>query len=257
MEKDFLGYDINTTECTPEIFSKRGNSGLLNIKNVISKNTASQIIMFLNTFQRHHTIVALKLLFEHFIWNFNNLQGNERRFIDVIFTPPIVSYELESMIKEKKSIDDEGTASTDGYKLWINVKRIMNKEFDEKDTHFGKLPKGVSHYASVILHEFGHIIRERANETTFQYIVDKSPDFKKCLRQYQIYIHEAYEEKKLSYKRGDDRKSDIFNFILNQRKDELEEWIADMFAKSFIIYAFGPEIKKKKKRTQRIINNKS
>ena len=248
MDKSFLGYDPYTTDCSPLLIDK---NGVFNIGRIIDRTTATQVIRYLNKLDKDGTVYALKGLFEHFVWNFNNLEGEERKFINIVFIPPGGSggsggsqpSRRSRKSRKSNSMDDDidtdspSTASTTGYTLWINEQHVMNKDFDKKDTHFGKLPKGVSHYCAVILHEFGHVIRERANETTFQFMLDISPDINRCFREFQLYISDTHDQAERAKERGYKRRSYILQQRVKERKDELEEWIADMFAKSFIIYA--------------------
>ena len=245
MDKSFLGYDPDMTDCSPLVIDKHG---VFNLGRIIDRTTARQVIRYLNKLDKDGTKYALKGLFEHFVWNFNNLEGEERKFINIVFTPPGGSggsggSQQSRRSRKSKSMGDEidpdtpSTASTTGYTLWINEQHVMNKDFDKNVTHFGKLPKGISHYSAVILHEFGHVIRERANETTFQFMLDISPDINRCFREFQLYISDTHDQAERAKERGYKRRSYILQQLVKKRKDELEEWIADMFAKSFIIYA--------------------
>jgi hypothetical protein len=261
MDKDLLGYHPDTTDCSPLVYvstedKRRGRKiqKMFDLGRIIDRSTARKIIKALNAFNRKSTVMALEKLFEHFVWNFNNLEGEDRMFIDVIFLKPRTNRRGEGRSKmgtgTERGIDDRRTASTTGYKIWINDSKIMNESFDQIDTHFGDLPKGVSHYAAVILHEFGHIIRERANETTFQYILDISPSIRDCFREFQVYISETndqIERARRSY--GGDRVK-VFEELKVEREDELEEWIADMFAKSFIVYAMTRTARPRRYRTE-------
>ncbi len=48
------------------------------------------------------------------------------------------------------------TACTDGVTVWISP-RTLTDAFEEEEGHFTR-PKGVSHIAALILHEFGHLV---------------------------------------------------------------------------------------------------
>lgn len=217
-EMELRGYSPDTTLCNPLLFE--GPERVFDMGRIIDSSKAWDVIQRLNTFRGDETVLALKILFEHFVWNFNPYIGKrERKFLDIVFIP-------------SRSGGRVGvrTARTNGKTLWINVPNTMNVAFDQKDTHFGRLPRGVSHFSAVILHEMGHVIRERANHTTFPYMVDISPDLGKCLREFEEYIYEVYEEMGRSGSRKHKKEYE-------DRKDQREEWIADMFAKSFIVHA--------------------
>jgi hypothetical protein len=220
------GYELETTSCSPIIFKQ--TKSIFEIDDaIISKKQAIRVIQLLNTFQERFTLQALEILFYTFIWRFNRISKSERYFINISFIREKNSEVIRR--KERRPTEQEhgtNTSSTDGWNLWINRKNIMNKKFDLDDSHFGELPSGVSHYAVVILHEFGHVLRERANKTTFSYLMDNSPIIRKCFREFQRYIHKP----SLSTIERETTMS-------KKKKDELEEWIADMFAKSFVLYA--------------------
>ena len=99
----------------------------------------------------------------------------------------------------------------------------MNRAYDEKNTHFGKLPHNVSHFSAVMLHEFGHILRKRSNKSSVITLFRKSPDLLKCYNDFQQDIARA-RSKGLKKKR----------LALSNK---LEEWVADIVSKSFILYA--------------------
>jgi len=233
MEEDFRGYSTDTTSCDPLL--SKDMEKVFQLGRIIDKTKAWEVIQLLNTFRGIPTIQAMRILFEHFIWNFNPY-AKEQRFIDIVFMPGVKKG------GKRNGIDTVKTARTNGTKLWINVSSVMNDRFDKEDTHFGELPRGVSHFAAVILHEMGHIIRERANGTTFQYMVDISPNIRRCLREFQEYISEVYMEMERR------RRSRRYKKEYEDRKDELEQWVADMFPKSFIAHALKGRPKRPRRR---------
>jgi len=256
MDKDLLGYHPGTTDCSPLVYGstedkrrERKSQKVFDLGPIIDRSTARKIIQALNAFNRKSTVMALEELFEHFVWNFNNLEGEDRMFIDVIFLKTRTNRRGGSSVRGR-GIDDRRTASTTGYKIWINDSKIMNESFDQLDTHFGDLPKGVSHYAAVILHEFGHIIRERANETTFQYILDISPSIRDCFREFQVYISETNDQIERERRSYGGNRVKVLKELKVEREDELEEWVADMFAKSFIVYAMTRTARPRRYRTE-------
>ena len=227
--RKFFGYNPKASACSPDI---EDTVRVINIEKFIPRKEAFLVIEELNRFTTKGTKSALGHLFKFFIWEFNDIPKRDRKFIDIDFNP-----NKKKSGEKGRGIDSEKTASTTGWKLWINAKDIMNGDFDEQDTHFGRLPKGVSHYAAVILHEFGHVLRERGEKTTFPHMMETSPLVKKCFQEYEVRIADAYEEFSKARASKNEGKAYILRRLWNERKDELEEWFADMFAKSFIVFA--------------------
>jgi hypothetical protein len=125
------------------------------------------------------------------------------------------------------SIDNIDTAAVSefGKNMWIHHENIMRKDYDMEESHFGKLPIrwGISHYAVVILHEFGHIIRTRARRTTSLTLLTSNLSLYQCFLQFKEDILTEIKHTDNSAKVG-------------EKRVELEECFADMFAKSFILY---------------------
>lgn len=232
MDPDFRGYLPDTTACDPLL--SKDKEKVFQLGRIIDSSNAWRVVQLLNTFRGVQTVQAMEILFQHFIWNFNPY-AKERKFIDIVFMPNVKK-------GRRNGIDTVNTARTNGTTLWINVPHVMNSRFDREDTHFGELPHGVSHFSAVILHEMGHIIRERASGTTFQYMVDISPSIRKCLREFEEYISEVYMEMERR------ERSVRLAKEYENRKDELEEWVADMFAKSFISHALKGRPKRPRRR---------
>ena len=225
-------------ECSPLL--KKGDTRL-RVERYISRDKAREIILLFNTFRRDKTSIAFEYLFWYFIWNPNGMEPPSEhplRFVEIVpDTPPtevtmaayrVMNFGGESEKEHDKYIDGIQTAATDGFTLWINRTKIMNKGFDQKDTHFGALPKEVSHFAAVMLHEFGHMLRQRADRTTVNTLLRESPGLRKCYDEFQRKISKARE----SYRKGEGESP-------NHLSDEREEWFADIIAKSFILYAYG------------------
>ena len=238
------------TECSPLLSDAKKR---LHIEDFISPKEARRIIELLNTFRKDKTKLAFDRLFFHFVWEPNNLKPlrDPLNFIEVVPDERYMDKDVDlrrdgdgdddvgypwlrsvedfeeagapAPPSHKKGIDTIHTAATDGSTLWINRKNIMNKAFDRRDTHFGPLPPGVSHFSAVMLHEFGHVLRKRAKHTTIVRILRNSPDIRLCYNEFQ-------EDKELARKVRD---KDLYSSI----SDEMEEWFADIFAKSFILLA--------------------
>lgn len=50
------------------------------------------------------------------------------------------------------------TASTDGYTIDVASSFVLSESFNSEDNHYGKNHPEVSHYAFLMLHEYGHIL---------------------------------------------------------------------------------------------------
>jgi hypothetical protein len=239
-------------ECSPLL--KRGDERF-RIETFLNVKEAREVIGLLNTFRKDNTGLAFRKLFQYFVWRPNNMSPLDHEpltYVEVVpdapdtlnggFFPPEISDYLDGTAvaygDDEDDIDGINTAATDGFTLWINRTRIMNKEFDAKDTHFGKLPQSVSHFSAVMLHEFGHVLRKRADRTTVQTLFRESPELRSCYNEYQRKISKARETARGSS--GKDRAEDYdIRDLEREISDEMEEWFADIYAKSFILYAFG------------------
>lgn len=219
-------------DCSPLL--KKDRNKRFKMKHFLTRKQARRIIGLFNTFRRNSTKWAFDDLFLYFIWKPNGLPRtpNPLDFTEVVPDEEYDFFHDQNAVlaaHEQDDIDGINTAATNGFRLWINKTKIMNRSFDEKDTHFGKLPPAVSHFSAVMLHEFGHVLRARANRTTVETMLRQSPDIRTCYNEYQSRMTEARTEK--------DRRK------WRRISNEMEEWFADIFSKSFILYAFGDGIK--------------
>lgn len=219
----FIGKGFRT-KCSPFL----GTKEVLRLHNFVSRSTAKRIIELFNAFSIGPIRRGFRLLFEHFIWGPNGMTKDDSReflyFHRIVSSPERLGHSrYDHPPRDENDVDSVRTAATDGDTLWINTEHIMNEDFNLKKTHFGLLPDGVSHFSAVMLHEFGHILRSRANSTTFLSLLRQSPDVHSCFDRYQQQLADARE--------GPSRNA------YDDVKNEMEEWIADMFAKSFIEYA--------------------
>ena len=224
------------TECSPLL---NRDEKRLNLNIFITPEEARRVIQLFGTFRRDKTKLAFDKLFWFFVWKPNKLRPspNPLIFVEVVPDDPkdIIYGEkstqnypwLQSLGEDtrlnEENIDTIRKAATDGTTLWINRESIMNKKFDQMDTHFGELPRGISHFSAVMLHEFGHVLRKRANNTTVVRMLRNSPDIRSCYNAYQ-------EDKELARKVKD---KNLYGDISH----EMEEWFADIFSKSFILHA--------------------
>lgn len=229
-------------ECSPLL--NRSKVRLI-LETFLPRDKAREIIQLFNTFRRDKTSLAFEDLFWYFVWEPNGMDptlGPPMKFVEIVpdthlrfvKTPTHSRREYDDADEPRRvfgnagkvnDIDNISTAATDGFTLWINRTKIMNREFDKKNTHFGSLPRTVSHFSAVMLHEFGHVLRQRAGRTTVETMFRQSPELRKCYNEFQHKISKARE-----YRSEEE---------VNEMSDEMEEWFADIFAKSFIIYAYG------------------
>ncbi len=207
--------------CAPSLSKHRR----LQLELFITKQEAREVIQLFNTFRRDKVKKAFDLLFLKFIWRFGRTKVGQAplSFVEVVPHPTQGHTEKSFHRGSDSKLDSVRTAATDGFTLWINKKNIMNRAYDKKNTHFGILPSNISHFSAVMLHEFGHILRKRSNKSSVITLFRKSPELRKCYNNFQQDIARArssgLKKKRLAL------------------SDKLEEWIADIFSKSFILYA--------------------
>lgn len=208
------------SKCSPLL----STSDHLDLKSYIASDQAKNVIRLFNQFSISTLRQGFQILFAHFIWNPNGLSEHNRDFIRFLKIAPTsrASPGYDTINKDEDG-DSINTAATDGDTLWINTSKIMNRAFDSEKSHFGKLPSQTSHFSAVMLHEFGHMIRKRASRTTFQSLLRQSPGIQECFERYQ---------ERLSYSRAPES-IETFEDV----EHEMEEWVADMFSKSFIRHA--------------------
>ncbi|MHA1682707.1 MAG: hypothetical protein ACTSUE_17340 [Promethearchaeota archaeon] len=215
------------TDCSPLLGKNRNKR--LNLDHFLTRKEARGIVGLFNTFRMDKTKKAFDDLFWFFIWKPNGLEVTDQplEFIEVVPDKKSFFSKRDTVVAaySQEDIDGINTAATNGLNLWINRTKIMNRSFDKKDTHFGPLPRAVSHFSAVMLHEFGHVLRARANRTTVETMLRENPNIRTCYNGYQSKLAKARMNK-------DKRR-------WKQISNEMEEWFADIFAKSFILQAFG------------------
>ena len=212
---------------------------IIDLSQFITPLQAQKIIYLFNNFRNDSTKLGFHFLFLYFIWKPNEMiipKKTPLRFVEIVHgrvsshdnsTRALKNEHASNALKQIKHDENEEiqTAATNGFTLWINKFNIMNKKFNEVVSNYGKLPDQVSHFSAVMLHEFGHILRKRANKTT----VVKIRRYNKKIQDHfdLFYKNQEHELKKTKGKKQNKKKARCF-----------EEWFADAFAVSFILHAF-------------------
>lgn len=113
------------------------------------------------------------------------------------------------------------SASTNGHNIQFYYPGVMTDRFERMSTRFGKVPPGLTHYAVMILHEYGHIIHRAIRRTTNSEDILRSLTFlfgplgvsrSQGLRCWKTYAKDF---------------------------DAQSEWFADVFSRTFVRVALG------------------